>query len=365
MNPIIIILLLFSVLGIVSKLTGRWELGDYVDKGAAAANASLLPYVGITVIGSLIVNQITVLLYGHESYVPSILTGSLLSPDFGGLKLSQQLAPNEDWGLFTGLILSGCIGQFISFQLPVLKAAIGDRKTSANLMQGFALGLITMPFGILAGGMILGISVPVLILRSSPILFLCTVIALGLWKKPLLTERVLEVAATGLSKLCLAFFALTAVLIIVNPGLILDSLHDCMFAYIRLVVIIAGGTVLAGMISRHMNADFAKKILHINSESFIGLILNAINSLAMAPLWRDMDEQGQKMNAAFAVSGAYMIGGQLTFAAGTGSRRAVAAYLAAKITAGFLGVALVAVIGRRTEKRADGKVHKRCHLIGL
>ena len=43
------------------------------------------------------------------------------------------------------------------------------------------------------------------------------------------------------------------------------------------------------------------------------MIMNFATSLAILPLISKMDKKGRMLNAAFSVSGAYMLGGQLGF----------------------------------------------------
>lgn len=55
------------------------------------------------------------------------------------------------------------------------------------------------------------------------------------------------------------------------------------------------------------------------------------------------------INAAFTVSGAFVLGGQMAFAAGVADGRAVAAYFATKLAGGLLALILVFCFAKNTE----------------
>ena len=56
-----------------------------------------------------------------------------------------------------------------------------------------------------------------------------------------------------------------------------------------------------------------------------------------------MSPRGKRINAAFAVSGAYMLGGQMTFAIAAENSRVLAAFFSAKIVAGALSILITVV----------------------
>lgn len=339
MNPILLFLLFCCVAGLADKIINKWGLAPYVDKGVAATSACILPYIGICCVGPILIE----LLFGDAtsstSVAPAVVLGSLLPPDLGGLKLGLRLAPTVEWGLFCGLVLAGCFGQFIGFQLSVLNAAIPDSRDS--LIQGFIAGIASAPAGILLGGIILGLPFVELFYSCLPILILCGLLAVGFLMRPHITQKILQYVSSAVLAACVGLFAVAAILLFLYPHLILEALGDSMIAYVRMMIVITGGTVLSGFIAKYVKAGFVERTFRINATSFTGLILNIINSMAMVPLWTQMDTRGKRMNAAFAVSGSYVLGGQLTFATGTGHDMAVYAFMSAKIAAGILGIALI------------------------
>ena len=56
-------------------------------------------------------------------------------------------------------------------------------------------------------------------------------------------------------------------------------------------------------------------MLGVNSYSVVGLIISLATCISMIPMMEKMDDRGKVMNAAFAVSGSFVLGGQLAFIA--------------------------------------------------
>lgn len=338
MNLLILLFSLFCALGLIDEITGRWGLAEHVEEAVLSMSSTLLPYIGICCGGAVFLNNLSGIIPMGQSYLPAAVIGSLLSPDLGGFRLCQEAAPDETWFFFCGLILSGCIGQFISFQLPIFSAAIRDSQDI--LIQGFIAGIVTAPLGVLAGGLLLGISLSRMLVSCLPIWIICALITLGFLKKPDFTQRVLRLFGRFLRNLCILLFAATVVLLQIHPGAVSDNLADSMTTFVKMLIMVIGGTVLSSLVQRYLKAGFPMRAFHLDSASLCGMLLNSISSIAMTPQWAHMSERGKRVNAAFAVSGAYMFGGQLIFAVKTESRQVLLAYFAAKIIAGAASVVL-------------------------
>ena len=84
-------------------------------------------------------------------------------------------------------------------------------------------------------------------------------------------------------------------------------------------------------------------------EQVLGLLTSLVSSVSMLPLYPRMDARGRMINAAFTVSGAFVLGGQMAFAAGVADGRAVAAYFATKLAGGLLALILVFCFAKNTE----------------
>lgn len=98
--------------------------------------------------------------------------------------------------------------------------------------------------------------------------------------------------------------------------------------------------VAASLILRYFYNAIARIAdrLGINAYSVVGLIASLATCISMIPMLDKMDQRGKVMNAAFAVSGAFVLGGQLAFMASVEPSSVVSAYMAAKLTGGICAV---------------------------
>lgn len=117
------------------------------------------------------------------------------------------------------------------------------------------------------------------------------------------------------------------------------QLNEAMIVILQCTIIICGALALSNTfirIFRKQLAWIAEKI-GVNEVSVAALVLNCINSLAVLPLYNRMDEKGKLLNAAFSVSGAYCLGGQMGFvASAVNDGYFLAVFVTAKILCGFL-----------------------------
>ena len=85
----------------------------------------------------------------------------------------------------------------------------------------------------------------------------------------------------------------------------------------------------------------------------MGLLLSLGTSIAMIPLFSQMDRKGKMMNAAFSVSGAYVLGGQLGFISSVVDGNGVIIYMISKIIAGLLAIVFVLIFYREEKVSVD------------
>ena len=86
----------------------------------------------------------------------------------------------------------------------------------------------------------------------------------------------------------------------------------------------------------------------VNSASVMGLLLSLGTSIAMIPLFSQMDRKGKMMNAAFSVRG-----GQLGFISSVVDGNGVIIYMISKIIAGLLAIVFVLIFYREEKVSVD------------
>ena len=316
MNIFIGILLLCALLGLWDKISGgKMGLAAEFDGGLASMASLALSIVGIYCIGVTAVRSNPEAIASFASRLPfdaSVLIGSLLAPDLGGHAIAKELAATPALGIYSGVMVSSCLGALISFTLPIALTVIRREDTSL-FMQGSVWGIVTIPAGVAVGALLIGLPVKELVRNLLPILLLCVCICLALIKAAEATIRVLSVVGNLVRIDSLVLFALVMLGLflpacqIASDTLIFESLT----IVAKIAVVVAGSMVAASLILRFFQKGIGRIAgwLGVNSYSVVGLIISLATCISMIPMMEKMDDRGKVMNAAFAVSGSFVLGG--------------------------------------------------------
>lgn len=359
MNPIILILLFFAGLGFLDK-AGFLSLGlaKPFDQGLASMASLSVSIVGICSVGvTFLERHLDAILpiLDHLPFDATLLIGAVLAPDIGGFSICEQLAPNAGLLVLNGVVLTSLLGQTLSFQLPIFLSSI-PKEEQTPLMKGCLIGIALVPVGVLTGGILLGLSLPALIEEVLPIGILCLLLFLGLVFLPGVTLPIFS-WISRIIQLFTYFLFFLAVVGVFLPTLAyapLTSVWEAVFTCFQISVIVSGSLVLSELILRYGKVWIQKmaSFLSVNETAVIGLLLSCATSLAMVPLFSRMDEKGKLINAAFSVSGAFFLGGQLGYIASVTDSYGVTVYLITKVLCGLLSILVVQLLYGK-EKTAD------------
>ena len=244
----------------------------------------------------------------------SMISGLLLAPDMGGFPMSVKLAGSPAMGLFSGMLLASSIGCLLSFQLPVALTMIRPGDVP-HMMRGIIPGIITVPAGLFVGGLCLGIAPGTLLFQMLPVLLLCVVMALGFWKIPAVMEKVLTVFGRLVRAVGILLFAWVMLGLFYEKVKIAEDalVFEALTVVVKITVIVCGALSLSDLLMRRAKPLLTRLsgALGVNVASVMGLFISLTSGVAMLPLFEDMDARGKRMNSAFTVMGAYVLGGQM------------------------------------------------------
>ena len=83
--------------------------------------------------------------------------------------------------LLGGVIAVSMLGATIVFTIPVALGIL-DKEDTPSLAKGILAGIVTIPVGILAGGLVAGFPILKILRNLVPIVLIAALIALGLWR---------------------------------------------------------------------------------------------------------------------------------------------------------------------------------------
>ena len=199
MNIFIAVMLSFAALGLLDEiLGGKLDLAGDFEKGVATMGSLTMSTVGLYVIGVSFIQSHAAAIAAaaeHMPFDPSVLVSCLLAPDMGALPISLEIASGERTAAFSGAMIAGGLGATVGFQLPVFLASV-KKEEIPDLMLGFIFGILPLPAGLLAGGLMIGMPLPAILVNMLPVIIVCAVLILAFFAAPRATQRVMIILGT-------------------------------------------------------------------------------------------------------------------------------------------------------------------------
>ena len=210
------------------------------------------------------------------------------------------------------------------------------------MMRGIVLGIVTLPTGVVLGGLLLRLPLLTLLRNTAPILLICLLLCLALSRFPQGTTKALLCIGRGVQILSFTLFALVMAGLFIPAWQVasLDLVNEALAVVIKVTVVICGAMVLSHLALTRFSPPMhwlARK-MRINEPAVVGLLLCLATSVSMLPLFGRMDKRGKAVNAAFSVSGAFVLGGQLAFVSSLEPSRVVAIYMISKLVGGLCAI---------------------------
>ena len=360
-NEIIVYLMvLFMVLGAADRILGnKLGLGEKFEEGILAMGSLALAMVGIICLAPVLANllrPVVVPLYQLLGADPAMFAGTILANDMGGAPLAQELALSKEAGQFGGLIVGAMLGPTIVFTIPVGLGII-KAEDRPSLATGVLAGIITIPIGSLAGGLVAGFPVGMVLRNLIPIVLFAVLIALGLIFFPegmvkgfQIFGRIIVIIITiGLAAAILQ--QLTPLTLI--PGM--NPISEGIAIVGDIAIVLAGAFPLVFVITKVFRKPLMKlgHLLGVNDIAAAGLVATLANNIPMFQMLHDMDRRGKIVNVAFAVSAAFVFGDHLGFTAGFDASM-IFPMIVGKLVGGVTAVAVALWIARNGKEQAYG-----------
>lgn len=324
--------------------------GAQFEEGFNAMGPLALAMVGVISLAPVLarlLGPIIIPLYQFLGASPAMFATTLLANDMGGFFLAKELATTAGqidypaW-MYAGLILGAMMGPTIVFSIPV-GIGIIDKADRKHLALGVLAGIVTIPLGCIAGGLVAMISnikaadgtavlftMGLIFKNLIPVVIVSLLIALGLWRRPnamikgfLVFAKVLVALITlGLASIVLE--TLTGLKLIPGmdpifpvggdqPGIDLRAIE----VIGRIAIVLLGAYPMVYLLTRWFEKPLLSigKLLKMNSTAAAGMIATLANNIPMFKLMSGMDDRGKVLNVAFAVSAAFTFGDHLGFTA--------------------------------------------------
>ena len=348
----------FAVLGALDRIFGnKFGLGKEFEEGILAMGSLALAMVGIISLAPVLANllrPVVVPVYRFLGADPAMFAGTILACDMGGASLAKELTADSQAALLGGVVCGSMLGATIVFTIPVALGIL-DKNDTPFLAKGILAGIVTIPLGILAGGLVAGFEVMLILRNLIPIVLIAAVIALGLWK----AEKWMIKGFQIFGKLIIALITVGLAAAIVEgltgftiiPGM--APITEGFETVGAIAIVLAGAFPLVFVVTKLLRKPLMKfgKLLGVNDTAAGGLIASLANSIATFGMVKDMDDRGKVVNIAFAVSAAFVFGDHLGFTAGFAPEM-LPAVIVGKLVGGISAVVVALWLTRSSRQAA-------------
>ena len=343
----------FAVLGALDRIFGNcFGLGKEFENGLLTMGSLMLAMAGIVTLAPILaagLRPVVIPAFKLLGADPAMFAGSILACDMGGGALARELSQDPQAAVLGGVITGSMLGATVVFTIPV-SLGIVEEKDRPALAKGILCGVVTIPVGVLVGGLTAGFDTAMVLRNLIPIVIIAGLLALGLWRSEktmirgftLFGQFVVVLATLGLA--AGIFGELTGLAVL--PGM--APISEGIKTVGAIAVVLSGAFPLVFLLTKLLQRPLtaAGRALGINDTAAAGLIASLANSIAAFALLKDMNGRGKVINVAFAVSGAFVFGDHLGFAAGF-APEFLPALIAGKLAAGASAVAIAMILTKK------------------
>lgn len=289
-----------------------------------------------------LLKPVVVPIYGWLGADPAMFAGTILACDMGGGALAAAMTSDPQAALLGGVLTGSMLGATIVFTIPVAMGILREEDRPA-MAKGILCGIVTIPIGVLVGGLVAGFQIGMVVRNLIPIVVIAALIALGLWK----AERAMVrgFAIFGKIVVIIVTIGLAAAIVEALTGFVLipgmAPIAEGFQTVGAIAIVLAGAFPLVSVITKLLRKPLTKlgEKLGINDVAAAGLIASLANSIATFGMVKDMNQRGKVVNIAFAVSAAFVFGDHLGFTAGFAPEM-LPAMIAGKLAGGVSAVAV-------------------------
>ena len=340
------VMAIFAVLGAVDRIFGnRFGLGQEFENGILAMGSLALAMVGIIALAPVLaglLRPVVVPVYRLLGADPAMFAGTILACDMGGGALALEMTEDPQAAAFGGVLCGSMLGATIVFTIPVALGILKEEDRPA-LAKGILAGIVTIPVGLLVGGLVAGFPVGMVLRNLIPVALLAALIALGLWKAENAMIKGFAIFGKGIVALITIGLAASIVQALTGFAIIpgMESIEVGFQTVGAIAIVLAGAFPLVYVVTKLLRKPLLKlgHLLGIGDTAAAGLVASLANSIATFNLVEKMDYRGKVVNIAFAVSAAFVFGDHMGFTAGF-APQLLPAMILGKLAGGAAAVAV-------------------------
>lgn len=350
---LIAVMAVFAVLGALDRILGnKFGIGKDFEEGILAMGSLAMAMIGVITLAPVlaaVLKPVVVPVFNFLGADAAMFAGSILACDMGGGSLAAQMTSDPEAALLGGVLTGSMLGATIVFTIPVALGILEEEDRPA-MAKGILCGIVTIPIGVLAGGLVAGFPVSMVLRNLIPIVLIAALIAFGLWKSESAMIRGFAAFGKGIVALITAGLAASIVQeltgFVILPGM--APISEGFETVGAIAIVLAGAFPLVAVLTKLLQKPLLRlgKLLGVNDVAAAGLVASLANSIATFGMLKEMDRRGKVVNVAFAVSAAFVFGDHLGFTAGFAPHM-LPAMIVGKLAGGISAVAVALWLTRK------------------
>lgn len=348
--------LLFAAMGAADYAAGgKWGLGREFERGIECTGKLIICMTGFMTLAPVLGRLLTPLISPAADFVgadPSILAGLLLSCDSGGAALAMAMCTNPQAGEFNGYIVSSMLGASVMCIIPMTMLSTDERTETAGI-YGLIIGLVTVPVGCLAGGLLAGYPLGMLMPNLVPVIFLAGLLLVGLTLFYRLIVRPFRIFGRLLVAVSLLGLLLAAAQELLGLTLIsgLMPFSEIILIIGDIALVLAGLFPMLALLMKGLDGALARMAagLGVEKGDMAGVPVTAINLFPTLDNLKNMTKKGVLMNVAFMVGGNCMVGDHFAYTSQT-NPELIFPVMAGKAVSGLLALAAALLLSDKLIK---------------
>lgn len=349
-----------TCIGLADKIcSGRLGLQQAADQGMAQIGELLIDICGIYMVIQIIAEKYADNIEAMAQklfFDPSVIIGSVLAADMGAYPLCVSVSGEKLFGSYAGSIIAGTLGGLISFFIPVYLGYVKQQE-KRKMILGFLYGVSVLPVTFTISGILWGIPIFQLLKNLLPVIAFCLLLFFLLCKGNQLIIKIFQIFGIVIRGVLVITFMITIVGLFLPQYQIFETemVQETIVMVVKMGITVSGSLVAMECIRRIFKKQLLKTadLLGVNEWSVLGFLIGMPTGIAILPIFSKMDDKGKVLNAAFCVSGHYILGGQMALIANVESVSHFAVYLFNKLLGAVLAVGVALILEKRKSEKGE------------
>ncbi|TMW70427.1 ethanolamine utilization protein EutH [Alteribacter natronophilus] len=337
----------FAAIGALDRVAGnRFGYGGAFERAFQAMGPLALAMIGAICFSPVAAEGLRPVLtpvFEWAGADPAMFAGILFAIDMGGYPLAVELAGSQEAALFSGIILATVIGPLFVFTIPVALGII-EKADQPFFARGVLTGLVTVPLGAWIGGTAAGFEASFLLKNLMPLLAAVVPVIAGLIFAPLLMVKGFLVFGRIVTALLTVLAGIIAVEAVTGTVVVQGTapVEDALVIVGMIALTLAGAFPFVHFLQKVLASALkpVSRVTGVNTAGLTGLLASLAHSIPAFQTMGDMNPRGKVMSGAFAVSGAFVLGGHLGFTASL-EPEMIVPMMTGKLSAGVIAVGIV------------------------